>query len=82
VDKKSKYMKIKKSKDNAGVLTAKIKWCDLSCEFADFPDNDAIDGANSCRTFIGLYCKKLKSIVPKNSPCSLKFGKRRPKANW
>jgi len=45
-----------------------MKYCDLSCEHAGFPDKLS-DGSSSCRTFIGIYCKKLKRIVDKNGPC-------------
>ncbi len=45
-----------------------MKFCDLSCEYARFPDKLS-DGSLSCRTFIGLYCEKLKKIVPKNGKC-------------
>ncbi|MCD6204560.1 MAG: hypothetical protein J7L22_02750 [Candidatus Marinimicrobia bacterium] len=47
-----------------------MKYCDLFCEFAEFPEKLS-DGSLSCRTFIGLYCKKLKRIVPKNGRCQL-----------
>jgi hypothetical protein len=53
-------------------------WCDLSCEHADFPDQYAVDGSGTCRTFIALYCKKLKKLVPKNAPCAVIHGERRP----
>jgi hypothetical protein len=67
--------------NNAGVTTAKIKFCDLRCEHASFASDAGLDGATSCRTFAALYCKKLKQIVSKNSPCAVLFGQRRPKAN-
>lgn len=63
---------------NAGVNNSKIKWCDLNCEFAAFPETNDLDGAKSCRTFVALYCKKLNKIVTKNSPCAAVFGGRRP----
>ena len=66
---------------NAGVTTSKIKFCDLRCEFASFPKQESIDGAKSCRTFAALWCSKLESLVTKNSPCAVVFGKRRPKSN-
>ncbi len=69
------------SDKNAGVTTANIKFCDLRCEHAAFPQEEHLDGANSCRTFAALYCKELKQIVSKNAPCALQFGQRRPKAN-
>jgi len=50
-----------------------MKYCDLHCEFAEFPEKLS-DGFLSCRTFIGLYCKKLKHIVPKNARCVVELG--------
>jgi len=44
-----------------------VKFCDLFCEFASFPDSNALDGA--CRREISLYCSKFKRYVPKNSLC-------------
>jgi len=67
--------------NNAGVTTAKIKFCDLRCEQAAFASEAGLDGANSCRTFAALYCKQLKQIVSKNAPCAVLFGQRRPKTN-
>jgi len=46
-----------------------MKWCDLACEHATFPRNEAVDGAGSCRTFAALYCAKLKRLVHKHGPC-------------
>ena len=46
-----------------------MKWCDLSCEHASFPQEAAVDGAGSCRTFAALYCARLERLVHKNSPC-------------
>lgn len=45
-----------------------MKYCDLSCEYAEFPDQLA-DGSNSCMTFSALYCKLLGRLVDKNGPC-------------
>ena len=45
-----------------------IKWCDLNCKNAQFPEAGAVDGSGSCRTFSALYCKKLKRLVMKNAP--------------
>jgi hypothetical protein len=67
-------------KDNAGIKTSKIKWCDLRCEYAKFSKTEALDG--SCRTFMSLWCDRLKKHVTKNAPCEYAFGKRRPKASW
>ncbi len=62
--------------DNAGVTRSCISWCDMRCEYAEFAKVDALDG--SCRTFQSLWCRKLKTHVTKNAPCSVRFGKRRP----
>lgn len=64
--------------ENAGVTRHDIKWCDLRCEHADFPRADALDGSNSCRTFLSLWCNKLEKHVTKNAPCEAQFGRRRP----
>lgn len=69
------------SDDNAGVTTAKIRFCDLRCDQATFPAVADLDGANSCRTFAALWCNQLQQIVTKNAPCAALFGQRRPKAN-
>lgn len=52
-----------------------MKWCDLSCEFAEFPDKLS-DGSHSCRTFVGIYCRKLQRIVPKNGKCLVEIQAR------
>ncbi|HPG40065.1 MAG TPA: hypothetical protein PLP19_09875 [bacterium] len=66
---------------NAGVTTSRIKFCDLKCEFADFPKQEHLDGSNSCRTFAALWCSQLQKLVTKNAPCAVEFGQRRPKSN-
>lgn len=66
---------------NAGVTSSKIKFCDLKCEHAAFPDQVDVDGAKSCRTFAALWCKELERLVTKNAPCAVVFGQRRPKSN-
>jgi hypothetical protein len=48
------------------------KWCDLFCENARFPEEDALSGA--CRTLSTLYCIKHDILVQKNSLC-IDFGK-------
>lgn len=68
--------------DNAGVSTSRIKFCDLRCEYAEFPKEDAIDGSGTCRTFLALWCRKLEKYVTKNAPCEAQFGARRPKSNY
>ena len=67
---------------NAGVNNSTIKFCDLRCEYAEFPEKEAIDGAKSCRTFIALWCTRLKKYVTKNAPCEILFGSRRPKSSF
>lgn len=46
-----------------------MKWCDLSCEHASFPQVQAVDGGGSCHTFAALYCARLDRLVHKNGPC-------------
>jgi hypothetical protein len=69
-------------KKNAGVTSSKIKFCDLRCPHASFPKDNDIDGAKSCRTFAALWCNILNEYVSKNAPCSVEFGKRRPKTGF
>jgi hypothetical protein len=45
------------------------KWCDLRCPAASFPEEEGVDGAQSCRTFQALYCEKLDRLVYKNNRC-------------
>jgi hypothetical protein len=47
----------------------KPAFCDLDCDYAEWPRKDSLDGSGSCRTFQALHCKKLKKIVHKNGPC-------------
>jgi len=49
-----------------------IDFCDLRCQYAEFPKTDAIDGSGSCRTFVGLFCGLKKSLVMKNKICDSK----------
>lgn len=44
-----------------------MKWCDLECPHAAWPDSKDLSGA--CRTFQALWCKKLKRVVEKNGVC-------------
>ncbi len=46
----------------------KMNYCDLRCKHARFPDKLS-DGSLTCRTFVGLYCERLKKVVTKNAPC-------------
>lgn len=50
-------------------------FCDLTCLYAEMPEESAVDGSGSCRTFVALYCTRKKSLVHKNMPCS----KRKPR---
>ena len=70
------------SGNNAGVNSAKIIFCDMRCQYASFPKENAVDGAGSCRTFAALWCEKLQEYVTKNAPCAAQFGKRRPKTGF
>jgi len=67
---------------NAGIHTSKLLFCDLRCEHASFPKSGDMDGSGSCRTFAAIYCAALQEHVTKNAPCSIRFGKRRPKTIW
>lgn len=46
-----------------------MRFCDLTCPEAQFPQEDGVDGAGSCRTFAALYCRRLDRLVHKNAPC-------------
>lgn len=69
-------------KENAGVTSSKLPFCDLRCEHASFPKEKGIDGSESCRTFSAIWCEQLQEHVTKNAPCPVRFGKRRPKSSW
>ncbi|HOO13861.1 MAG: hypothetical protein WCZ01_05285 [Candidatus Neomarinimicrobiota bacterium] len=45
-----------------------MKYCDLSCEYAEFPDKLS-DGSATCQTFIAIHCKLLDRLVDKNGIC-------------
>jgi hypothetical protein len=64
------------ARENAGVSTSRIAFCDLRCECADFAKDDALDG--SCRTFLSIWCNQLGRHVTKNAPCEARYGRRRP----
>lgn len=53
-----------------------MEFCDLECIYAEFPKESALDGSNSCRTFIALRCKKKKAYVPKNAVCKEKKARK------
>ncbi len=46
-----------------------MEFCDLACKHADWPREQALDGAGSCRTFQAVYCAKKNRHVHKNMPC-------------
>ncbi|WP_201328590.1 hypothetical protein [Thermotomaculum hydrothermale] len=48
-------------------MSEEIKFCDLMCKYASFPESNALDGA--CRREISLYCAKYRQLVPKNAVC-------------
>jgi hypothetical protein len=45
------------------------RFCDLDCPDAMFPEEEAVDGARSCRTFVAIRCRRLNRLVHKNLPC-------------
>lgn len=49
-----------------------LNFCDLMCKHAHMPEDTAVDGAGSCRTFVALYCDIKKTLVHKNMPCMKK----------
>ena len=46
-----------------------MEFCDLKCRYARWPDDEALDGSESCRTFQAIYCEKKGHVVHKNAPC-------------
>ena len=60
----------------AGPGNALFDFCDLACDYAEIPKGAGIDGSGSCRTFIALYCKRKKTLVHKNHPCSKKLPRK------
>jgi len=52
-----------------------MKFCDMTCKYAKWPNNDSIDGSRSCRTYQAIFCTKKKHLVYKNSICTEKKGK-------
>jgi len=43
------------------------KWCDMFCEYASFPKEEALTG--DCRREVALYCSKYKRLVMKHMRC-------------
>ena len=54
-----------------------MRFCDLKCPEARFPEEEAVDGAGSCQTFSALYCRKLNRLVHKNAPCPVESKDRK-----
>jgi len=54
-----------------------MEFCDLHCRYARWPEDRAVDGAGSCRTFQAVFCEKKGRLVHKNAPCSEK--KKKPR---
>lgn len=69
-------------KENAGVTSSRIKFCDMRCEHAKFPKEEGVDGSGTCRTFLALWCNQLDKYVTKNAPCEVIFGSKRPKTSF
>jgi len=42
------------------------EYCDFDCPHADFPPAET---AGLCRTMSAVWCKKLKALTNKNTPC-------------
>jgi hypothetical protein len=57
-----------------------LEFCDLNCRHAKWPEDRALDGAGSCRTFQAVFCERRKRLVHKNSPCKEKK-KKSPRAS-
>jgi len=39
-----------------------LNFCDLMCKYAKAPEETAVDGAGSCRTFVALHYSRKKSL--------------------
>jgi hypothetical protein len=46
-----------------------MEFCDLNCQYAAWPEKEALDGSGSCRVFQAIYCAKKERHVHKNMPC-------------
>ena len=56
-----------------------MEFCDFNCRYARWPEDSAVDGAGSCRTFQAVFCEKRNRLVHKNAACSEK--KKKPPRN-
>jgi hypothetical protein len=52
-----------------------LKFCDLTCKYARWPEDEDLNGSGSCRTFQALFCEKKQRTVHKNAPCAEKEGR-------
>ena len=43
-------------------------FCDLTCRYASWPEDLALDGAGSCRTFQAIYCEKKETLRLQQCP--------------
>ena len=57
-----------KQTDRSGIP----RLCDFSCPHSDFPPPDT---AGLCRTMAAVYCRKLKTLVDKHTPCRWRRGR-------
>jgi len=57
---------MKRAKDKP---TSPPDYCTFRCPHSDFPPADA---AGICRTMAAVYCRQLKTLVDKNTPCRWK----------
>jgi hypothetical protein len=46
-----------------------VHFCDHTCKYAAWPEEEALDGSGSCRTFQAVFCRKKGMLVHKNMPC-------------
>jgi hypothetical protein len=58
-----------------------MDFCDMNCRHAEWPENEALDGSASCRTFQAIYCRKKERTVYKNGPCMEKERRCAAKSN-
>ena len=62
--------KVGRGKSEASAMARKIpEYCDFDCPHADFPPADT---SGLCRTMAAVWCKKLKELVNKHTPCQWK----------
>lgn len=52
-------------------------YCDFDCPHADFPPANT---SGICRTMSAVWCKKLKELTNKNTPCEWKARKQSARA--